>query len=94
MNKAIINVQYDYIKGYHLFTSLDIEGLFVGSSDIDKAFDDLPEVITMLLNSNYGFDCKVTPLHTLEEYRDIEFTESGTSFENNSNRSFLIRDKN
>ena len=33
-----INVQYKNIEGYHVFTSDDVDGLYIASKDPRKAF--------------------------------------------------------
>ena len=57
---SILNITYEEVDGYHLFTSEDVEGLHVGSSDFDKAYADLPIAIEMLMRVNHGIACLVS----------------------------------
>ena len=52
LKSGVYNVHYENMDGYHLFTSDDVIGLFVGSSDYYKAFKDLPSAIELLINEN------------------------------------------
>ena len=52
LKSGVYSVHYENMDGYHLFTSDDVTGLFVGSSDYHKAFKDLPNAIGLLVNKN------------------------------------------
>ena len=51
MNKITIHYELDD-GGYHLFTSPDLPGLHIGSSDGAKAAADLPKAIEILQKAN------------------------------------------
>lgn len=69
MTKAtVVEVSYQCVDGYHLFTSRDIKGLFIGSSDCEKAFTDVSNGIRILMKANHGVDCRAQPMMTFEEF--------------------------
>ncbi len=49
-----IIVEEEVKNGYYLFTSPDVPGLFVGGTDRQKAWDDIPGVARILLEENNG----------------------------------------
>lgn len=91
MNEKVttIVVEYHNLDGYHYFASKDVIGLHIGSADIKAAFNDLPQVIETLMESNYGVVCKAVPLMTFNEF--LEAATDGVSSKEDSNRSFELR---
>jgi len=69
MTKAtIVEVGYRYLDGYHLFTSNEIKGLFIGSSDYERAFYDVANAIQILMKANHNVDCTAQPMQTFQEF--------------------------
>lgn len=68
MRKANINIAYQCEDGYHLFTSDDIFGLFVGGNDLDEAFDSISPMIERLMKLNHDIECTAQPTITLPQY--------------------------
>lgn len=58
---AEVTVQYRTREGWHLFTSEQMDGLFVASPDLEAAFNDVPVAIEKLLKLDHDFDCIVQP---------------------------------
>ena len=90
-----INVQYRYFEGYHVFTSDDVDGLYIASKDPRKAFDDVKPAIELLVRKNEGFDCVV---ESAMSYRDFMAARHRTSDEPElphpavlSNSQFVLR---
>ena len=50
-------VRYRSSDDWHLFTSEQLDGLFVASQNIERAFNDVPNAIQTLLKLDHGFDC-------------------------------------
>lgn len=65
---TIVTVSYQNLDGYHLFTSDDVKGLTIGSSDCEKAFDDVSNAIQILMKANYNTDCTAEPMMTFAEF--------------------------
>lgn len=69
MTKAtMVEIGYGCVDGYHLFTSHEIKGLFIGSSDCEKAFHDVANAIQILMKANHDIDCTAQPMQTFEEF--------------------------
>ena len=66
--QTTFTVKYREKDGYHLFTSEDVRGLFVGGSDCEEAFLEVAGAIELLMRVNYNVDCKVEPEQTPEEF--------------------------
>ena len=65
---AEITVAYQTREGWHLFTSDQMDGLFVASPDLKTAFEDVPNAVSMLLKLDHDFDCVVQPQLSYEEF--------------------------
>ena len=69
---AEITVKYQTRKGWHLFTSDQMDGLFVASTDLRTAFDDVPEAVSMLLKLDHGVECVVQPKLDFEGFLALQ----------------------
>ena len=65
---TVIEVQYRFIDGYHVFTSEDVYGLYVASRNPEKAFGNVQASIEKLIKLNHGVDIEVEPAHTYREF--------------------------
>ena len=65
---AEVTVQYQTREGWHLFTSHQMDGLFVASPDLETAFNDVPVAIERLLKLDHDFDCIVQPKLDFEAF--------------------------
>ncbi|MCM0021142.1 MAG: hypothetical protein NBV67_14190 [Tagaea sp.] len=65
---GVINVEYRFVDGHHVFTSDEIDGLYVASQDPRKAFDDTRHAIRMLVQLNDGLSIKVEPMLSWREF--------------------------
>lgn len=70
MPATTVAVHYRNVDGYHLFTSQEVKGLYVGGSNLEKVFEDVSSVIEVLMLANHKVACKVTPLMTFAEFLD------------------------
>ena len=68
---AEITVTYQTREGWHLFTSDQMDGLFVASPDLETAFEDVPNAVSMLLKLDHDFDCVVQPKLDFESFRAL-----------------------
>ena len=48
-HSTTVKVNYEQIDNYHLFTSKQITGLTIGSSDCERAFNDVSKAIEILM---------------------------------------------
>ncbi len=61
-------VRYKYVDGWHVFSSDDVAGLYVASTDAEKAFNDIGPSIELLLKLNEGIECVVKPEFQFSEF--------------------------
>lgn len=66
--RTSICVKYKYADGWHVFASDDLPGLYVASEDGERAFNDIPRAIEMLLKLDEGISCKATPEMTFKQF--------------------------
>lgn len=67
-SKTVVVVRYQNLDGYHLFTSKDVKGLTVGSSDCRKAFEDVANAIQVLMQANHNIKCTAEPVMSFAEF--------------------------
>jgi hypothetical protein len=65
---AVVYVQYRFMEGYHVFTSKDVEGLYVASQDPRKAYESLKPAIELLIRENEGINCEIEHAVSLPEF--------------------------
>ena len=65
---AEVTVQYRTREGWHLFTSQQMDGLFVACPDLETAFTDVSVAIERLLKLDHDFDCIVQPKLDFEAF--------------------------
>lgn len=53
----VVEVSYQNIDGYHVFTSDSVAGLLIASKDAGKALNQLCPTIQYLVEKNAGFPC-------------------------------------
>ncbi len=63
-----INVRYRFLDGHHIFTSDQVDGLYVASADPRKAYDDVIHAIRMLVLVNDGVSIRVRKPMTLKNF--------------------------
>lgn len=68
MTTTSICVRYKNVEDWHVFESEELPGLYVASKDRQKAYEDVPQSITLLLRLIEGIDCTVTPELTFKEF--------------------------
>lgn len=66
--RTSICVSYKHVEGWHIFTSDEIRGLYVASSDAELAYNDVALSIEKLLKLDEGMVCKVEPELTFAEF--------------------------
>lgn len=90
---AMIEVQYRYIDGCHIFTSEDVYGLYVASKSPEKAYRDVQPSIEKLMRLNHGLDIEVTPAQTYSEFVKAPTDEPEIPHPAiiNESRKFLLR---
>jgi hypothetical protein len=59
--KTSIQVNYKSVEGWHIFTSEELPGLYVASTNAKKAYDDVAIAIQMLMRLDSGIRCRVVP---------------------------------
>jgi len=68
-NKApIVRVQHELRDGFHIFTSVDVYGLYVASQKLEKAVAELQPALEEMLRLNYAINCTVEPHPTFGEF--------------------------
>ena len=67
-DKGVLNVGYRFIDGYHVFTSDEVDGLYVASKDPRRAYDDVRHAIKMLVLANDGVRINVDPMLNMREF--------------------------
>lgn len=72
----VATVNYEFVDGWHLFTSGDISGLTIASEDPSKAFQQIVPTIQALIKHNHGLDCNV---QLGQEFRVFEKRHSAHS---------------
>lgn len=65
---ATVHVHYEHIEGYHVFTSPDVEGLYVASKNAEPAFNQVPVAIKDLILANTGLRCEVEVAVSFREF--------------------------
>ncbi len=65
----VARVSHEFDHGRHIFTSDDIDGLFIAEEDPRTAFDQLVPTIKILIKKNHLLDVDVV---FGEEFRDFE----------------------
>lgn len=63
-----VYVSYKFVDGWHVFSSDAIAGLYVASKDGERAYNDVPKSIELLLKFNEGIECIVKPEHSYMEF--------------------------
>ena len=74
-NITSISVEYKNVDGWHVFSSMDIAGLYVASPDQELAYNDVAFAIEKLLKLNMGIDCKVIPELSVSEFFRMQTEE-------------------
>ena len=66
-------VEYKHVDGWHVFSSKEVEGLYVASADPEHAYNDVARSIQMLLELNEGLKCEVVQELTFSKFlRDVK----------------------
>ena len=73
-HSTTVKVNYEQIDNYHLFTSKQITGLTIGSSDCERAFNDVSKAIEILMKENHQINCTASPMMTFSEF--LEATDA------------------
>ena len=69
IKKAVtIRVEYSNRDGYHVFSSSQLQGMFVASRDAEAAYADVADVIQTLLRENHGIGGAVEPAVPFDEF--------------------------
>ncbi len=63
-----IRVDYTYRDGYHVFSSSQLQGMYVVSRDAEAAYADVADVIRTLLKENHKIDCAVESAVPFDEF--------------------------
>jgi hypothetical protein len=63
-----VAVKHEQKGGWHAFTSPDLPGLCVASTDMQKAFEDVGRSIETLILLNCGQTVRALPEHTFDEF--------------------------
>lgn len=58
---AVVRVDYEQRDGYHMFTSRDVDGLFIATKSLERAAAAVIPSLQELLRRNFNLDCKVEP---------------------------------
>ncbi|MEZ5932295.1 MAG: hypothetical protein R3F54_10135 [Alphaproteobacteria bacterium] len=66
--RGTIVVQYQYRDGYHIFTSEDVDGLYVASTNQETAYNSIAQSIETLIRHNEGISCSVEPALSFKEF--------------------------
>lgn len=69
---AEITFQYKKLEGIHCISSQAVPGLLLASGILDKALEDLPLAVAVLLSSNSGRRCKLSPALVWEAFEHAE----------------------
>ena len=85
-----VAVKHEQKDGWHAFTSTDLPGLCVASTDMQKAFEDVALSIEKLIFLNCGQTVKAVPERTFEEF--FEAKASAIPFDEVLKRFSLQRD--
>ena len=74
MGHSKLEVSYQKIEGWHVFTSPDVAGLYVASPDPRKAYDDVASAVRCLfLMNDHKLIKKIKSPFTLREFlRKVE----------------------
>ena len=83
-----IDVQYQFVDGYHIFTSDDVYGLYVASKDAQTAFDSVAPAIELLLKENDNLEGKIRPAVPFKDWLKMR-QEPGAG---NPPRQLVLRD--
>jgi len=81
----LITVKYKKIKDHHVFTSSDLPGFIIASTDKKKALKDVAPVIERLLKDNLNIESSVNLMQTLGTVSnsfDAKHFSQGTKKEN------------
>jgi hypothetical protein len=67
-DSGVLNVQYRFIDGHHVFTSEEVDGLYVASQDPRRAYDDLSHAIKQLVLMNDHVSIELSPMLNFREF--------------------------
>ena len=65
--QTTVRVDYSHVGGWHVFRSDEIPGLYIASEDAERAYNDVSAAIKLLLELDFGVECRVE--------RELSFTE-------------------
>ena len=68
MIRTSINVKYKFARGWHVFESDDVLGLYVAHRDAKKCFDDVQKIAANLLKVNEGSDYRVVSELSFDQF--------------------------
>jgi hypothetical protein len=68
MYAGVIDVEYRYADGWHLFTSRQLKGLYVANRDAETAYNGVGVAIEALLRLNEKLDVRVQPADEFEDF--------------------------
>jgi hypothetical protein len=68
MCAGAISVKYRNIDGMHIFTSPDVRGFYVASTDPREAFEEVSCGLQIILRLNENVDARVEPVMAVEDF--------------------------
>jgi len=75
-----IRVDYSHRDGFHIYSSVDVSGLYVASRDANRAFPDVADAIALLLRLNEGISIMAEPAAHYRRFIEIAKTEEAVSY--------------
>ena len=67
-----IRVKYKHVGEWHVFSSRDLIGLYVASTNAERAYGDVQVAIEKLLKLNSGIECKIEPELSFREFLALD----------------------
>lgn len=74
-----IRVDYSHRDGFHIYSSVDVSGLYAASRDADRAFADVADAIALLLRLNEGISIVAEPAAHYRKFIEIAKTGEAVS---------------
>jgi len=69
-----IRVDYSHRDGFHIYSSVDVSGLYVASRDASQAFAEVPDAIALLLRLNEGINVVAEPAAHYRRFIEVAKT--------------------
>ena len=67
--RTSVRVDYSHTDGWHVFRSDQISGLYIASEDAERAFNDVSAAIKLLVELDFGVECRVERELSFAEFR-------------------------